>query len=81
LVVDGLYLRIQPGENLSDSGISVMACPPGKRNSTIHLASGARKHNRHISIFPNIPFKTFCAILFADEVDAPLMMRMLYASV
>jgi chromosome segregation protein len=65
------YLELT-GENLLDSGISVMACPPGKRNSTIHLLSGGEKAMTAIalvfSIFQLNP-APFCLL---DEVDAPL---------
>ncbi len=36
------YLELT-SENMLDTGVSVMACPPGKRNSTIHLLSGGEK--------------------------------------
>jgi chromosome segregation protein len=65
------YLELT-GENLLDSGITVMACPPGKRNSTIHLLSGGEKAMTAIalvfSIFQLNP-APFCLL---DEVDAPL---------
>ncbi len=31
------------GEEILDAGVQVMAQPPGKRNSTIHLLSGGEK--------------------------------------
>lgn len=65
------YLELT-GENLLDAGITVMACPPGKRNSTIHLLSGGEKAMTAIalvfSIFQLNP-APFCLL---DEVDAPL---------
>ena len=36
------YLELT-GEDLLDTGVAVMARPPGKRNSTIHLLSGGEK--------------------------------------
>lgn len=36
------YLELT-GEDLLDTGIAIMARPPGKRNSTIHLLSGGEK--------------------------------------
>ena len=36
------YLSLE-GEDLLNSGVTVMARPPGKRNSTIHLLSGGEK--------------------------------------
>ena len=60
------------GEDLLETGVSVMARPPGKRNSTIHLLSGGEKALTAIalvfSIFQLNP-APFCML---DEVDAPL---------
>lgn len=65
------YLELT-GDNLLDAGVTVMACPPGKRNSTIHLLSGGEKALTAIalvfSIFQLNP-APFCIL---DEVDAPL---------
>ena len=60
------------GDDLLDTGISIMARPPGKKNSTIHLLSGGEKALTAIalvfSIFQLNP-APFCIL---DEVDAPL---------
>jgi len=60
------------GEDLLDTGVTVMARPPGKRNSTIHLLSGGEKALTAValvfSIFDLNP-SPFCML---DEVDAPL---------
>jgi chromosome segregation protein len=60
------------GDDLLDTGVTVMARPPGKRNSTIHLLSGGEKALTAIalvfSIFELNP-SPFCML---DEVDAPL---------
>src|SRR5690606_33095661 len=60
------------GEDLLDSGVTIMARPPGKRNSTIHLLSGGEKALTAValvfSIFELNP-APFCLL---DEVDAPL---------
>ena len=65
------YLELT-GEDLLETGIAVMARPPGKRNSTIHLLSGGEKALTAIalvfSIFELNP-APFCIL---DEVDAPL---------
>ncbi|WP_116365086.1 chromosome segregation protein SMC [Parahaliea mediterranea] len=65
------YLELT-GDDLLDTGISIMARPPGKKNSTIHLLSGGEKALTAIalvfSIFQLNP-APFCML---DEVDAPL---------
>jgi len=65
------YLEMT-GEDLLDAGVTVMARPPGKRNSTIHLLSGGEKALTAValvfSIFELNP-SPFCIL---DEVDAPL---------
>lgn len=59
-------------DNLLEAGIVVMAQPPGKRNSTIHLLSGGEKAMTAVAlvfaIFQLNP-SPFCML---DEVDAPL---------
>ncbi|MDB4453096.1 chromosome segregation protein SMC, partial [bacterium] len=65
------YLEMT-GDDLLDTGITIMAQPPGKKNSTIHLLSGGEKALTAIalvfSIFQLNP-APFCML---DEVDAPL---------
>ncbi len=65
------YLELT-GDDLLDTGVAVMARPPGKRNSTIHLLSGGEKALTAValvfSIFELNP-SPFCML---DEVDAPL---------
>ena len=60
------------GEDLLNTGVTIMARPPGKKNSTIHLLSGGEKAMTAIalvfSIFQLNP-SPFCML---DEVDAPL---------
>ncbi len=63
---------IMTGEEILDSGVQVMAQPPGKKNTTIHLLSGGEKALTAIalvfSMFQLNP-APFCLL---DEVDAPL---------
>jgi chromosome segregation protein len=65
------YLELV-GEDVLAAGVAVMARPPGKRNSTIHLLSGGEKALTAValvfSIFDLNP-APFCLL---DEVDAPL---------
>jgi chromosome segregation protein len=63
---------LMTGEEILDAGVQVMAQPPGKRNSTIHLLSGGEKAMTAtalvFSLFRLNP-APFCLL---DEVDAPL---------
>jgi len=60
------------GDDLLSAGVTVMARPPGKRNSTIHLLSGGEKALTAVAlvfaIFELNP-APFCLL---DEVDASL---------
>ncbi len=60
------------GDDLLETGVTIMARPPGKRNSTIHLLSGGEKALTAVALVFAI-FKLnpapFCIL---DEVDAPL---------
>ena len=60
------------GEEILDAGVQLMAQPPGKRNSTIHLLSGGEKALTAIAlVFAMFQLNPapFCLL---DEVDAPL---------
>ena len=65
------YLEMME-RDLLEAGVSIMARPPGKRNSSIHLLSGGEKALTAValvfSIFELNP-APFCLL---DEVDAPL---------
>ncbi len=65
------YLELT-GEDILNAGVSIMARPPGKRNSTISQLSGGEKALTAValvfSIFELNP-APFCLL---DEVDAPL---------
>ena len=65
------YLQLI-GEELLSTGVSIMAQPPGKKNTNIHLLSGGEKALTAVALVFAI-FKLnpapFCIL---DEVDAPL---------
>jgi chromosome segregation protein len=65
------YLELTE-QDLLESGVNIIARPPGKKNSTIHLLSGGEKALTAValvfSIFELNP-APFCLL---DEVDAPL---------
>ena len=65
------YLELTE-QNLLESGVNIIAKPPGKKNSSIHLLSGGEKALTAValvfSIFELNP-APFCLL---DEVDAPL---------
>jgi chromosome segregation protein len=65
------YLELT-GDNLLDAGVTVMACPPGKRNSTIQLLSGGEKALTAISLVFSIFHLNPAPFCLLDEVDAPL---------
>lgn len=65
------YLEMT-GEDLLDTGVAVMAKPPGKHITNIHLLSGGEKALTAISLVFSlfqINPSPFCML---DEVDAPL---------
>ena len=65
------YLELS-GEDILDTGVSVMARPPGKRNSTIHLLSGGEKALTAVSLLFALFELNPAPFCFLDEVDAPL---------
>ena len=63
---------ILTGDEILDAGIQIMAQPPGKKNTTIHLLSGGEKALTAIALvfaIFNLNPAPFCML---DEVDAPL---------
>uniref|UniRef100_UPI004053DC8F chromosome segregation protein SMC n=1 Tax=Niveibacterium sp. SC-1 TaxID=3135646 RepID=UPI004053DC8F len=60
------------GDEILDAGVQIIARPPGKKNSTIHLLSGGEKALTAIALvfsFFQLNPAPFCIL---DEVDAPL---------
>jgi chromosome segregation protein len=68
----GFAKLVLTGEEILDSGVQVIAQPPGKKNTSIHLLSGGEKALTALalvfSMFQLNP-APFCLL---DEVDAPL---------
>jgi chromosome segregation protein len=65
------YLELT-GEDLLDTGVTLMARPPGKRNASIHLLSGGEKAMTAISLIFSIFQLNPSPVCLLDEVDAPL---------
>ena len=65
------YLELT-GEDLLDTGVTVMARPPGKRNSSIHLLSGGEKAMSAVALVFAIFRLNPAPFCMLDEVDAPL---------
>ncbi len=65
------YLEMT-GDDLLSTGVTVMARPPGKRNSTIHLLSGGEKALATVALIFSIFELNPAPFCMLDEVDAPL---------
>jgi len=65
------YLELT-GEDLLETGVTIMARPPGKKNSTIHLLSGGEKALTALSLVFSIFRLNPAPFCLLDEVDAPL---------
>ena len=63
---------VMTGEEILDAGVQVMAHPPGKRNSSIHLLSGGEKALTAISLVFSLFQLNPAPFCLLDEVDAPL---------
>jgi len=60
------------GDEILDAGVQVMAQPPGKKNSSIHLLSGGEKALTAIALVFAIFLLNPAPFCLLDEVDAPL---------
>lgn len=60
------------GDDLLNAGVSIMARPPGKKNSTIHLLSGGEKALTAMSLVFALFSLNPAPFCLLDEVDAPL---------
>jgi chromosome segregation protein len=65
------YLELT-GDSLLDTGVRVMARPPGKRNSTIQLLSGGEKAMTAVALLLALFQLNPAPFCLMDEVDAPL---------
>ena len=65
------YLELTDTD-LLNAGVTVMARPPGKRNSTIHLLSGGEKAMTAVALIFSIFELNPAPFCMLDEVDAPL---------
>ncbi|MDP5131829.1 MAG: chromosome segregation protein SMC [Paraglaciecola sp.] len=65
------YLELTD-DDLLETGVSIMARPPGKKNSTIHLLSGGEKALTALSLVFAIFRLNPAPFCLLDEVDAPL---------
>ena len=65
------YLELTD-DDLLETGITIMARPPGKKNSTIHLLSGGEKALTALSLVFAIFRLNPAPFCMLDEVDAPL---------
>jgi chromosome segregation protein len=60
------------GDDMLDTGVSLMARPPGKKNSSIHLLSGGEKAMTAVALIFAIFHLNPSPVCLLDEVDAPL---------
>lgn len=65
------YLELT-GDDLLEAGVTTMACPPGKRNSSIYLLSGGEKSLTGIALIFSIFYLNPAPFCLLDEVDAAL---------
>jgi chromosome segregation protein len=63
---------ILTGDEILDAGVQVMAQPPGKRNTSIHLLSGGEKALTAIALVFGLFQLNPAPFCLLDEVDAPL---------
>ena len=65
------YLELT-GEDLLNTGVTLMARPPGKRNASVHLLSGGEKAMTAVALIFAIFHLNPSPVCLLDEVDAPL---------
>jgi chromosome segregation protein len=65
-------LELLKSESEADSGIDILACPPGKKMQNINLMSGGEKAMTAVSLIFSIFLVRPSPFCLLDEVDAPL---------
>lgn len=65
------YLELN-SDDLLEAGVTMMACPPGKRNSSIYLLSGGEKSLTAIALIFSLFYLNPAPFCLLDEVDAAL---------
>ena len=60
------------GDDMLDTGVTLMVRPPGKKNSSIHLLSGGEKAMTAVALIFAIFHLNPSPVCLLDEVDAPL---------
>ncbi len=68
----GTAKLVLTGEEILDSGVQVIAQPPGKKNTSIHLLSGGEKALTALSLVFSMFQLNPAPFCLLDEVDAPL---------
>jgi len=63
---------VRTGDDWLDTGVALMARPPGKRNPTIHQLSGGEKAMAALALIFSIFQLNPSPVCLLDEVDAPL---------
>jgi len=69
----GGHARIElTGEEILDAGVQIIAQPPGKKTTSIHLLSGGEKALTALSLVFSLFQLNPAPFCLLDEVDAPL---------
>ena len=63
---------VMTGEEILDAGLQIVARPPGKKNTSIHLLSGGEKALTALSLVFSLFQLNPAPFCLLDEVDAPL---------